>query len=482
MYYIYIIAFATKPFKPQLMEILYLFIGLIAGGIGIYLYHKSALKTALNELILAYQQKTAHLDKEISLLRNDLLHAKAENEKLITELGSEKSKAEYANNRLAKAEVEFKNLNEKLNLQKEEQLKLQERLHLEFENLANKILKQNTQEFSQSNRKSIDEILSPLKEKIQLFEKRVDDTHKENISNYSAFREQLHQLKDLNQKMNQEAMNLTKALKGDVKMQGNWGEFQLEKILEASGLRKGSEYIVQAKEMNLVNEEGQRLQPDMIITLPEEKHLIIDSKVSLLAYTNYVSTELKEEKEQFVRDLVSSIKSHINNLHSKHYQDITALNSPDFVLLFMPLEPALGVVLQNDISIYNYAWSKKIVMVTPSTLLATLMTVASLWKQEKQTRNALEIARQGGALYDKFVGFLEDMLKIKKGIEQVNKAYDESVKKLKDGNNNLLIQTEKLKKLGAKASKTAPTEFTAGVIIEETELEITALDQVKEKE
>ncbi len=451
------------------MEILLLLLGIILGGIAVYFYYKGVLKVNAFSVDISYQQKLSELDKKISILENDLSHSKSENEKSIIELTAEKAKAEHANNRLAKAEVEFKNLNEKLSIQKEEQQKLQEKLNVEFENLANKILKQNSQDFSLSNRKSMDEILSPLKEKIQLFEKKVEDTHKENISNYSGFREQLNQLKDLNQKMNQEAMNLTKALKGDVKMQGNWGEFQLEKIMEASGLQKGTEYIVQAKDLNLVNDEGQRLQPDMIICLPEEKHLIIDSKVSLLAYTQYISTEIKEEKEQFAKDLISSIKAHINNLQSKHYQNIANLRTPDFVLMFMPLEPALGIVLQTDNSIYNYAWSRKIVMVTPSTLLATLMTVASIWKQEKQTKNALEIARQGGALYDKFVGFLEDLQKIKKGIEQANKAYDDSVKKLKEGNNNLIGQTEKLKKLGAKTSKIVPAEFVSDHIIEEVE-------------
>jgi len=333
---------------------------------------------------------------------------------------------------------------------------LQKKFTLEFENVANKILKQNTVDFTQVNQKNIGEILNPLKEKILTFEQRVEDTYRKGLKDQTDLRAELKKLYDLNSRISEEANNLTKALKSDSKKQGNWGEVVLERVLERSGLVKGQEYDTQVR---ATTDDGRVIQPDVIVKLPENKHIIIDSKVSLVAYEAFTSEEMEEKREVHLKQHVESIKNHVKSLSEKNYQNASLFDTPDFVLLFMPIESAFSIAIQSDISLFNYAWEKKIVIVSPTTLLATLTTIASIWKHEKQTQNAIEIARQGGALYDKFVGFLKNIEELGIQIGRVNKTYEDARNKLSEGRGNLLRQVENLKVLGAKTTKSIPEHY-----------------------
>jgi DNA recombination protein RmuC len=352
--------------------------------------------------------------------------------------------------------TENQNLSEKLKEHKQEVEELQKKFTTEFENIANKLLKQNTTDFAEANQKQLGEILNPLKENIKNFEQKVEDKYVKEVKERSSLIEQIKSLSELNQQMRLDAQSLTKALKGDSKTQGNWGELILEKILESSGLIKGEEYKT---EDYYTNQEGSGSRLDVIINLPDDKQIIIDSKVSITAYTNYIDTDDEAEKEIQRKAHLLSVKSHIDILAKKDYSQIPGLNTPDFVLMFMPSEPSFSFTLQNNNEIYNYAWDKKIVIVSPTTLLATLKTVASVWKQERQTKNALEIARQSGALYDKFVGFLEDLEKINKGLSSSQGAYNDAINKLKTGSGNLIGRVEKIKTLGAKTSKQIDAKY-----------------------
>lgn len=394
---------------------------------------------------------------EISNLKSELSAANArlegaiENHKeqkiQIEKLAAQKDELLSTNSQLL---AENENLTIKLKEHKLEVEALQQKFTTEFENIANKLLKQNSSEFAEANQKRLDEILSPLKENIKSFEQKVDDKYEKELKERSALMVEIKTLSELNQQMRLDAQSLTKALKGDSKTQGNWGELILEKILESSGLTKGEEYHT---EDYYTNQDGGGSRLDVIIKLPDDKQIIIDSKVSITAYTNYIDANDEAEKELQIKAHLVSVKSHIDTLSKKDYSQIPGLNTPDFVLMFMPSEPSFSFTLQNDNNIYNYAWDRKIVIVSPTTLLATLKTVASVWKQERQTKNALEIARQSGALYDKFVGFIEDLEKIQKGLTTSQEAYNGAVNKLKTGSGNLIGRAEKIRTLGAKTSK-----------------------------
>ena len=309
--------------------------------------------------------------------------------------------------------AENKFLKEKLEEQSKEFERLQKQATSEFENLANKILKKNTEEFSETNQKKINDLILPLKEKITTFEKKVEDTYEKGLKDETDLKAELKKLHELNTRISDEANNLTKALKGDVKQQGNWGEFVLERILERSGLSEGQEF---ERERVIQNSEGKIIRPDVIINLPDKKHIIVDSKVSLVAYERFVNSEDKDEKDKYMKAHLISLKAHVKELNEKHYSSSPQLNSPDFVLLFIPIEASFSIAVEQDQLLFNYAWDNKVVIVSPSTLLATLRTIASIWQQENQTKNALEIAKQSGMLYDKFVGFLEDIEKLGKNI------------------------------------------------------------------
>ncbi len=365
-----------------------------------------------------------------------------------------------SNNRgmeVAALKTSNENLAEKLENQKAEIENLQKRLTVEFENIATKILKERADEFSASNHKNLSEILDPLKERILNFEKKVDDTYEKGLKDTISLREEVKNLALLNIRVSEEANNLTKALKGDVKKQGNWGEVILERVLERSGLTRGQEY---EREEVVDGSDSSVQRPDVIIHLPDNKHIIIDSKVSLIAYERFTSAEADDQRVAYLKDHINSLRSHVKLLSDKNYQNAQNLNTPDFVLMFIPIEGSFSVAVQSDGELFSYAWERKIVIVSPTTLLATLRTISSIWKQENQTKNAQEIARLSGVLYDKFIGFAEDMVKIKSNIDRTSNAYDDAMKKMKDGSGNIIRTAEKIKELGAKTgNKSLPTGF-----------------------
>jgi len=353
-------------------------------------------------------------------------------------------------NRMAKAEESFKAQRERLGEQEKSIQDIQQKFQKEFENVAEKLLKEKSKEFVDVNRSNLDLILNPLKENLKAFEDKVDKVYNMEAAERNTMKGVITQLMELNKQISDEAQNLTKALKGDNKKQGNWGEVILERVLERSGLVKDQEYRLQA---SLTGADGSRLQPDVVIDLPDDKHLIIDSKVSLIAYERLVNCETEDERKLYSKAHVESIRSHVHGLSSKNYHDLYQINSPDFVLLFIPIESSFSFAVQIDAELFSDAWDKRVVIVSPSTLLATLRTIASIWKQERQNRNVLEIARLSGAMYDKFVGFVTDMESIGKNIKQSQSAYDNAINKLTEGNGNLTKTAEKIKSLGAKANK-----------------------------
>ena len=333
---------------------------------------------------------------------------------------------------------------------KSEELKqMKNILSLEFKNLANEIFEEKSKKFSSNNKETISTILDPLKERIQNFENKVEKSNQANSEWNGRLQEQIKSLKELNLQMSKEAENLTHALKGDSKTQGNWGEVQVENILKKVGLKEGIGYD---KEKNFKNEDDDNQRPDYIVNLPDGKNIIIDSKVSLTAYANYFNTKNSDEKKNLLKDHVKSVNNHVKSLSEKNYQNLE-LNQPDYILMFIANEPALGLALIEDSQIYDKALENNIIIVSTSTLLATLSTVAFMWKQDNQNKHALEIARQAGALYDKFCSFSDELIKVGSNIDSTKKTYSDAMKKLVDGKDNLVRKSERLRELGAKASK-----------------------------
>lgn len=431
----------------------------IALAIGIY----------IGKLLFAAQSKSEKIGLEEKLigLNSQFEGLRAQLQKTQEEKEIIRSEKDSLAIQLSKKEVDFENLWERNLEQKQEVEKLQEKFTKEFENLANKILEEKTNKFTEQNKENMKNILSPLQDKIQLFEKKVEDTHKESIDYHAALRQQILGLREMNEQMSKETVNLTKALKGDSKMQGNWGELVLERVLEKSGLEKDREYYVQQAH---ISEDGQRVFPDVVINLPDGKKMIVDSKVSLTAYEKFSNEEDETLRNGYLKEHVNSIKRHVEQLGEKNYQDLYQIESPDFVLLFIPIEPAFAMALNEDTSLYNKAFEKNIVIVTPSTLLATLRTIDSMWTNQKQQENAYEIARQAGALYDKFEGFVADLVKVGNKIKDSKTEYDAAMNKLVDGKGNLITSVEKLKKMGAKAKKSLPEAVLKRAESEETDL------------
>ncbi len=417
---------------------------IISAGIGAYLGTIfTKLKSKSEKSTLEERQNQLHTT--ISELKDTISNLRVERDAF-------RDEREGLNLELVQKNTEFENL-QKQSIKRDAELEeRQEQLRKDFELLATKILDEKSEKFTLQNKENIKNILNPLQEKIKTFEEKVDLTQKESISMHSALKEQLLGLKDLNQQMTKEATNLTKALKGDSKMQGNWGELVLERVLEKSGLEKDREYFVQ---QSFALDDGSRVLPDVVLHLPDSKKMIIDSKVSLTDYERLMNAE-EEDKKQFLKAHVNSIKKHVDQLSEKNYQDLYDIESPDFVLMFIPIEPAFAVVVNEDNAIYNRAFEKNIVIVTPSTLLATLRTVDSMWNNEKQQRNAIEIARQAGALYDKFEGLVKDLTGVGKKIDAAKTDYSAAMNKLVEGKGNLITSVEKLKKMGAKAKKALP--------------------------
>ena len=444
------------------MEILYIILAFILGAVLAYFILKSSSvsRKSYEELQQNFNQKEADLNRiiaEISAENKAQLQKIAEQQELNERQNSEIKDLQSDKNQLIglKSQLAAQNesLQQLLDSQKEEIVKIQEEAKLQFENLANKILEEKTLKFTEQNQQNLKNILNPLQEKITDFEKKVENTHKESIDYHAALRQQILGLKEMNLQMSKETLNLTKALKGDSKIQGNWGELVLERVLEKSGLEKGREYEIQK---SFTTEEGNRVQPDVIINLPDGKKMIIDSKVSLTAYEKYINEEDDEQKSSFLKEHVNSLKKHVEQLGSKNYQHLYQMESPDFVLLFIPIEPAFAIALNEDTQLYNKAFERNIVIVTPSTLLATLRTIDSMWTNQKQQENAYEIARQAGALYDKFDGFVTDLVKIGKKMDEAKTEYEGAMNKLVDGKGNLITSVQKLKIMGAKAKKSLP--------------------------
>jgi DNA recombination protein RmuC len=426
-----------------LNDILLLFIiavfALVAGGFLGHFIARLQSKSDAGKLEERLQQATSQTEK----LEERFDSVLKEREEIRTE-------KDFLNLELTKRTSIVEHLENKLKEERKEVEKIQEKFTKEFENLANKILDSKSEKFTKQNKENIDTILKPLQEKIEKFEQKVEVTNKESIDRHAMLRQQIIGLKELNEQMSKEANNLTRALKGDSKIQGNWGELVLERVLEKSGLEKDREYFVQT---SFTTEEGKRVLPDVVIHLPDNNKMIIDSKVSLVAYERFVNEEDNEAlKKQHLTEHVNSLKKHIEQLSSKNYHDLYTIESPDFVLLFVPIEPAFAVAINTDENLYAWAFEKNIVIVTPSTLLATLRTIDTMWNNEKQQQNALEIATQAGRLYDQFVNLTDDLIKVGNQLNTVKGSYDGTMKKL-TGQGNLIKKVESIKKLGIKQRK-----------------------------
>ena len=429
-------------------DVIFLIIGLIAGAIAGF-FMAGAKKSAAgsnDQQLQQLQLNTSRLEEQNRYLTQQVGQREAE-------LKEEREKKMTISTQLAEVKANHDNIQQRLAEQKNELQQLQEKFTKEFENLANKILEEKSQKFTEQNKINIDQILKPLGEKIKDFEKKVQDNYDAENKEKASLKTEIQRLYELNQKMTTDAQNLTRALKGDNKAQGNWGEFILETILEKSGLNKDREYSIQP---SFTTEDGRRLQPDVIINLPEGKSLIIDSKVSLTGYEKYYTAEDDTERQVALREHLLSVRTHIKGLSEKKYQNLYQLKSLDFVLLFIPIEPAFALSVQQDAQLFHDAFEKNIVIVSPSTLLATLRTVSSIWRQENHNRNAVEIARKAGDLYDKFDGFVKDMIGLGTKLDQSKKDYESAMNKLSTGKGNIVKRVQELKDMGAIASKSLP--------------------------
>lgn len=439
------------------MDILFLVIGLLLGAIigflvgktkGISTDQSSNINLEKDQLNQLQQEKLAlsisvgELSKEKELLTQRNIKIEEELKELRTILASEKEVN-------ASLKTKQENLEKLLVSQKEELTNVQEKFTKEFELIANKILEQKSKAFKEENKESIGELLNPLKERIKEFQDKVERTNEEGVKRNSVLAEQIKQLRELNQEITEETKSLTKALRGDSKTQGNWGELQLESILEKAGLERDIHY---RKEINLKTEDGSNQRLDYIINLPDGKNLILDSKVSLTAYSNFFDTEEEDKRAKFLKQHIDSLNMHIKTLSDKDYHKLYGINPPDYVLMFIANEPALTIALKEDPNLYEKALSKNLVLVSTTTLLATLRTISYIWKQDLQNKNAVEIARQAANLYDKFVGFTNDILKLGTQLKTVTGTYEEVAKKLSEGKGNLVKRAEDLKKLGVNPS------------------------------
>ena len=436
------------------MEALFLVLGIAKGFLIAWLIFRRKLK-------LAKQSEISM--QELIQAKNDLTKYEAENNFLIKQL--EETKTSFSNKdsenkdliaKLSISETNLSNLNEKLETNKAELEQLHKKFTLEFENLANKVLEEKSQKFSELNKKQIDAIINPFNENLKEFKQTVKDTYEKGMKERTELGAELKHIQELNQKLSVEANNLTKALKGDVQKQGRWGEMILEKILESSGLEKDKHFRTQD---SFTLSDGRRQRPDAVVYLPENKHIIIDSKVSLVAYEKYVNSDNEEEKKQFLKEHITSVRAHIKDLADKDYINSLGLENPEYILMFVPIEASLGLTVSNDNQIFTEAWDKRVVIVSPSTLIATLMTVNAIWKQTMQTENALLIADRGGKLYEKFIGFVDDLKAVGVSIEKANKEYEKAMSKLSEGSGNLVRQAEMLKELGAKTTKSIDKEI-----------------------
>lgn len=407
-------------------------------------------------LIFLLIQQKGRIKSENERIRIDLAKAEeklstlsSEKAFLTTELAAEREKYLEAVRNLESTRSFYQSQKEKILEQKQEIESLQKKLTSEFENIANRLLEEKSRKFTEQNQSSLNNLLTPLKEQIKVFEKKVDEAYDKELRDKISLREELKKLNEMNTRLSNEATNLTNALKGETKTQGNWGELILETILEKSGLAKNREYFLQ---QSFNNEEGRKYQPDVIIHLPDNKRIVIDSKVSLVDFERYFSCDNEQDKALCLKNHIGSIRKHIKGLGEKNYQSLYQLHSLDFVLMFMPVEPAFSLATQHDNTLFNEAFEKNIVIVSPSTLLATLRTIASIWKFEYQNKNALKIAKEGEALYDKFHDLIKDLEKIQGGFENVQRSFSQAFTKL-EGRGGIIRRIENLRELGVKGNK-----------------------------
>lgn len=442
--------------KMMFMEYLFFITGVLAGIAGAWLFFRARSLNPDNpaqQTIRALSEEVQKLTLKAEADGNRINNLTAEVEKARSLAGEKEQKILELTANLATKTSEHDHLLEKLNSQKEELENIRERFTTEFKNLAGEIMEQNSKKFTEQNRHNLDELLQPLGEKIKSFEKKVEDVYVKEAQHRFSLKEEVARLADLNRKVSEEAHNLAQALKGESKTQGNWGELILENILEKSGLTKEREYFVQK---SFTGDNGKRLQPDVVVTYPGNKNVVIDSKVSLTAYEKYSSANDEETREQAIKEHLISVRRHIDELHTKNYQHIYELNSLDFVMMFMPVEPAFLLAIQHDAGLWSYAYDKGILLISPTNLIAALKMVAAMWKQEYQNKNVLEIARESGKLYDKFVNFVNDLTDVGRKLHSTQQSYEDSMKKLSEGKGNLISRVEAIKKLGAKASKELP--------------------------
>lgn len=438
------------------MDILSLVAGLASGIIIAYLLfrvlserNRGASKEEAEQMrgqISSLQLEKGRSEERASMLDGQLTRVQ-------DELSAERAALMQSQAARAAAETEIGNVQEKLSEQKSQIGELQEQFTAAFKNLASEILEEKSRKFTDLNKENLGALLTPLHEKIRDFEKTISSTYASEVRERATLAEQIRHLTELNQQITREASNLTTALKGQSKTQGDWGELILEQILERSGLAKGTHYLVQE---SLQGQDGKTQRPDVIILLPDNKRLIVDSKVSLTAYTEYTRADDVLTQKDFLAQHVDSMRRHIRMLSEKRYQDINGLQSVDFVMMFVPLEPAFALAMKNDLSLYMEAFDRNIVIVTTSTLLATLRTIGGMWRQENQNRNALEIARKGGELHDKFAAFVGDLEGIGTKLEAARDAHTAALNKLTSGKGNLMRRAAELKDMGARAGKTLP--------------------------
>jgi DNA recombination protein RmuC len=428
------------------MEIALIITGLVMGAVGGWFmarFKVAAERQVDNSAVLIEQEKNKNLMAQL--------------EETKQYLETERQKVIELNNNLSASEADFRNLEEKLAERKKEVDTIQEKFTTEFKNLANEILEKNSAKFTDLNKSSMSELLNPLRDKILTFEKKVEEAYDKELRDKISLREEVKKLYELNNRISEEANNLTRALKGDTKKQGDWGEVILETVLERSGLTKDREY---RKQVITTNAGGETIKPDYLVLLPDKRHIIIDSKVSLVAYDKFVNAENEDARPKFLKAHIDSLKGHVKLLSEKNYFSSLEFNTPDFVLMFVPIESSFSLALQADQDLFNYAWERKIVIVSPTTLLATMSTIASMWKMDKQSQHAFQIAEESGKLYDKFKLFMDDMVKVGTQLNSTKNTYEDAMKKLVTGRGNIINQAEKIREMGAKNTKRIDEKVT----------------------
>ena len=454
--------------NPYLLIILFAVIGIFIGALVVYLMGKIKYSAMLSQQKEDFETQLSAKEKELLEAQQLLKEEKLQSEKKALEwqqnFETEKHQLEKSlQNTIIDLEkivdnqrVQLNNWKEKWQAAQEDFKQKEEMMRKEFELLAQRILEEKSKKFTELNQDNMKQILNPFQEAMKAFKEKVEQNEKESHGRHQALQQQLEQLQKLNQQISQEALNLTKALKGESKTQGIWGETILNRLLEKSGLEKGREYFVQESFQATDDSVRQRLQPDVVIQLPDNKKLIIDAKVSLTAYERYVNEDDEKLQDNFAKQHLTSLKTHISGLAKKSYDELLEGESPEFILMFIPMEPAFSLALKEDHELYNYAFERNIVLVTPTTLLATLKIVDNMWRNEKQRQNAFEIAKQAGALYDKFHGLIVDLEQVKSKLSGAEQSFETAMNKLHTGKGNLISRVEKLKQLGAKAKKQLP--------------------------